>query len=43
MPLPIDRYELPSDDERTQLAEGVIKALQAVPIYFKTAINIEGI
>lgn len=43
MAFPIDRYELPSGDVRTDLAINVTRALQAVPIYFKTAINIEGI
>ncbi|MCQ2428982.1 MAG: hypothetical protein MJ192_01495 [Clostridia bacterium] len=38
-----NRYELPLDDERTVLREGVIRALRAVPLYFKSTINIEGV
>lgn len=39
----IKRYDVPAGDERTVLREGVIKALQAVPMYFSSPINIEGI
>lgn len=28
------RYELPQDDERTALREGVVRALHAVPMHF---------
>lgn len=38
-----ERYGLPLDDERTTLREGVIRALQAVPMHFVSTINIEGI
>lgn len=36
------RYELPENDERTALREGVIRALRAVPMHFTSTINIEG-
>ena len=36
-------YELPDNDERTILREGVIRALQAVPMHFTSPINIEGL
>lgn len=39
----IKHYSIPEDDERTELREGVIRALRAVPIYFKSSINIDGI
>lgn len=39
----ITRYKLPANDERTQLREGVVKALKAVPMHFKSSINIEGL
>ncbi len=39
----MERYELPKDDERTALREGIIRALQAVPMHFVSTINIEGI
>ena len=29
-----ERYELPIDDERTKLREGVVRALRAVPRIF---------
>ncbi len=38
----IERYELPNDDERTSLREGVVRALRAVPMHFASTINIEG-
>ena len=38
-----ERYELPDGDERTILRERIIKALNAVPIYFKSPINIKGL
>ena len=38
-----ERYELPIDDERTTLREGVVRALRAVPMHFTSTINIEGI
>lgn len=37
------RYELPEDDERTELRAGVIRALRAVPMHFSSTINIEGL
>lgn len=37
------RYDLPQDDERTALREGVIRALRAVPMHFVSTINVEGI
>lgn len=37
------RYELPQDDERTALREGVVRALHAVPMHFVSTINVEGI
>lgn len=39
----VERYPLPKDDDRTELREGVWRALRAVPMYFKSPINIEGI
>lgn len=39
----IRHYDLPADDERTVLREGIIRALRAVPMHFKSPINIEGI
>lgn len=39
----INRYELPASDERTELREGIVRALRAVPMHFKSTINIEGI
>lgn len=39
----VDRYPLPEDDERTEMRVGVWRALRAVPMYFKSPINIEGI
>lgn len=39
----MERYELPQDDERTFLREGIIRALRAVPMHFTSTINIEGI
>ena len=38
-----ERYELPRDDERTTLREGVVRALRAVPMHFQSTINIEGL
>lgn len=38
-----ERYDLPLDDERTLLREGVVRALKAVPMHFKSTINIEGL
>lgn len=37
------RYELPADDPRTPLAQGVMRALRAVPMHFNSTINIEGL
>ena len=37
------RYELPENDERTELYSGVLKALRAVPMHFTSTINIEGL
>lgn len=37
------RYELPEDDERTELREGVVRALYALPMHFTSPINIEGL
>ena len=42
MALP-SHYALPKDDERTELREGVIRALSAIPMHFMSPINIEGI
>lgn len=39
----IQRYELPKDDQRTQLREGLVRALRAVPMHFESPIEIEGI
>lgn len=39
----IKRYELPPNNEQTQLREGIVRALKAVPMHFKSSINIEGI
>lgn len=39
----VARYELPADDERTELREGVVRALRAVPMHFSSTINIEGL
>ena len=39
----INHYPLPKNDPRTCLREGIVKALQAVPLHFKSTINIEGI
>ncbi len=39
----IKHYDLPTDDERTKLREGVIHALEAVPMHFSSTINIEGL
>lgn len=39
----LKKYDLPKDDERTLLREGIIRALQSVPIHFKSTINIEGL
>lgn len=39
----MERYELPQDDDRTVLREGVIRALYAVPMHFSSTINVEGI
>ena len=38
-----ERYELPGDDERTLLREGVVRALRAVPMHFTSTINMEGL
>ena len=37
------RYELPPDDNRTLLREGVVRALRAIPMHFSSTINVEGI
>ena len=39
----MNHYPLPKEDPRTSLREGIVKALQAVPLHFKSTINIEGI
>lgn len=39
----VKRYKLPEDDERTELRNGVIRALRAVPMHFMSTINIEGL
>lgn len=39
----VRRYELPEGDERTELREGVVRALRAVPMHFSSTINIEGL
>ena len=38
-----ERYGLPRDDERTVLREGVVRAFRAVPMHFRSTINIEGL
>lgn len=38
-----DRYELPEGDERTELRDGVVKALYALPMHFTSPINVEGL
>lgn len=38
-----ERYDLPVDDERTELREGVVRALYALPMHFTSPINIEGL
>lgn len=38
-----ERYELPANDERTTLRDGVVRALRAVPMHFSSTINIEGL
>ena len=38
-----ERYELPEDDQRTILRNGVIQALKAVPMHFTSTVNIEGL
>lgn len=43
MPERPERYELPEDDERTLLRQGVIRALKAVPMHFSSTINMEGL
>lgn len=40
---PVVRYELPPDDDRTSLRNGVVRALKAVPMHFSSPINIEGL
>lgn len=37
------RYELPKEDDRTLLREGVVRALRAIPMHFSSTINVEGI
>lgn len=39
----VTRYVLPKDDERTELRDGVVRALRAVPMHFTSPINIEGL
>lgn len=39
----VQRYPLPENDERTTLRDGVVRALRAVPMYFSSTINIEGL
>ncbi|TXJ66247.1 hypothetical protein [Lacticaseibacillus paracasei] len=39
----IKHYNLPADDKRTSLTEGVKSALLAVPMHFMSSINITGI
>ncbi|PKV05164.1 hypothetical protein [Bifidobacterium pseudolongum] len=39
----VERYDLPADDERTSLRNGVVRALRAVPMHFTSPINIEGL
>lgn len=38
-----ERYDLPTDDERTELRDGVVRALHAIPMHFTSPINIEGL
>lgn len=37
------RYEMPLEDERTLLREGIVRALRAVPLHFSSTIHIEGL
>lgn len=39
----VERYTLPDDDPRTALREGIVRALRAVSMHFKSTINIEGL
>lgn len=39
----VTRYVLPKDDKRTELRDGVVRALRAVPTHFTSPINIEGL
>lgn len=39
----VERYALPDDDPRTALREGIVRALRAVSMHFKSTINIEGL
>lgn len=39
----VRRYVLPKDDERTELRDGIVRALRAVPMHFASPINIEGL
>lgn len=38
-----ERYPMPEDDERTELRNGVVRALYAIPMHFTSTINIEGL
>ena len=37
------RFKLPPDDFRTELREGIVRALRAVPVHFSSTINMEGL
>lgn len=37
------RHKLPSEDDRTALRNGLVRALKAVPMHFSSPINIEGV
>lgn len=43
LPAPPERYELDPTDRRTPLRENVIEAVRAIPFYFQSPINIEGL
>lgn len=38
-----EHYELPDGDERTELRNGIVRALYALPMHFTSPINVEGI
>lgn len=40
---PPEHYDLPEEDDRTELRNGVVRALYALPMHFTSPINVEGI